>query len=215
MPTKYDILFIDDEVICGFGRTGNAFGAQTFGMRPDTMSLAKALSSAYLPISAVAVPDFMYQPMVESSRKIGVFGHGFTYSGHPVCAAVAVRTLELYEERQVFAHAAKVAEHFQARLAALSDHALVGEARGVGLIGGCEMVADRSTGRAFATLGKVGAYCLDRCQEHGLVVRNIGDTVALCPPLVITESEISELFDRLERALDDTLAWVERDNLRG
>ena len=212
---KYDILFIDDEVICGFGRTGNAFGAQTFGLRPDTMSLAKALSSAYLPISAVVVPQFIYEPMVESSRKIGVFGHGFTYGGHPVSAAVAVRTLELYEERQIFAHAAKVAEHFQARLAALSDHALVGEARGVGLIGGCEMVADQSTGRAFAVPGKVGAYCMDRCQEHGLVVRNIGDTIALCPPLVITESEIGELFDRLERALDDTLAWVERESLRG
>ncbi len=212
---KYDVLFIDDEVICGFGRTGNAFGAQTFGMRPDTMSLAKALSSAYLPISAVVIPEFMYEPMVESSRKIGVFGHGFTYSGHPVSAAVAVRTLQLYEERQIFAHAAKVAEHFQARLAALSDHALVGEARGVGLIGGCEMVADQSTGRAFATPGKVGAYCLERCQEHQLIVRNIGDTIALCPPLVITESEISELFDRLERALDDTLAWVEREALRG
>ena len=212
---KHDILFIDDEVICGFGRTGNAFGAQTFGLRPDTMSLAKALSSAYLPISAVVVPQFIYEPMVESSRKIGVFGHGFTYGGHPVSAAVAVRTLELYEERQIFAHAAKVAEHFQARLAALSDHALVGEARGVGLIGGCEMVADQSTGRAFAVPGKVGAYCMDRCQEHGLVVRNIGDTIALCPPLVITESEIGELFDRLERALDDTLAWVEREALRG
>ena len=212
---KHDILFIDDEVICGFGRTGNAFGAQTFGLRPDTMSLAKALSSAYLPISAVVIPEFMYQPMVESSRKIGIFGHGYTYSGHPVSAAVAVRTLELYEERQIFAHAAKVAEHFQARLAALSDHALVGEARGVGLIGGCEMVADPSTGRAFAVPGKVGAYCMGRCQEHGLVVRNIGDTIALCPPLVITESEIGELFDRLERALDDTLAWVERESLRG
>jgi 4-aminobutyrate--pyruvate transaminase len=212
---KYDILFIDDEVICGFGRTGNAFGAQTFHIRPDTMSLAKALSSAYLPISAVVIPEFIYQPMVESSRKIGVFGHGFTYSGHPVCAAVAVRTLELYEERQVFAHAAKVAEHFQARLAALADHALVGEARGVGLIAGCELVADRSTRRAFAPPGKVGGYCLDRCHEHGLVVRNIGDTIALCPPLVITESEIGELFDRLERALDDTLIWVEREGLRG
>ena len=212
---RYDILFIDDEVICGFGRTGNVFGAQTFGLRPDTMSLAKALSSAYLPISAVVIPEFIYESMVESSRKIGIFGHGFTYGGHPVSAAVAVRTLELYEERQIFAHAAKVAEHFQARLGALSDHALIGETRGVGLIGGCEMVADPPTGRAFAMPGKVGAYCMDRCQEHGLVVRNIGDTIALCPPLVITESEIGELFDRLERALDDTLAWVEREALRG
>jgi 4-aminobutyrate--pyruvate transaminase len=212
---KYDVLFIDDEVICGFGRTGNPFGAQTFDMRPDTMSLAKALSSAYLPISAVVISEFMYEPMIESSRKIGVFGHGFTYSGHPVSAAVAIRTLELYEERQVFAHAAKVSEHFQARLKALSDHALVGEARGVGLIGGCEVVADKNSRTAFATPGVVGGYCLDRCQEHGLVVRNIGDTIAICPPLVIAESEIGELFDRLERALDDTLAWVDREGLRG
>ncbi len=211
---KYDILFIDDEVICGFGRTGNAFGAQTYGFQPDTMSLAKALSSAYLPISAVVIPDFIYEPMVESSRKIGIFGHGFTYSGHPVAAAVAVRTLEIYEERQIFSHVAKVAEHFQARLAALSDHALVGEARGVGLIGGCELVANRGTRRAFATPGKVGTYGMERCHQHGLIVRNIGDTIALCPPLVITESEISELFDRLERALDDTLVWVEREGLR-
>ncbi|HXV36709.1 MAG TPA: aminotransferase [Myxococcota bacterium] len=212
---KYDVLFIDDEVICGFGRTGNAFGAQTFGIRPDTMSLAKALSSAYLPISAVVIPEFMYEPMVESSRRIGVFGHGFTYSGHPVCAAVAVRALELYEERQVFAHAARVAPYFQARLRALGDHALVGEARGVGLIGGCELVADRASRRAFATPGQVGAYAFDRCHQEGLIIRNVGDTIALCPPLVIAEAEIGELFDRLERALDATLHWVEREGLRG
>jgi 4-aminobutyrate--pyruvate transaminase len=212
---KHDVLFIDDEVICGFGRTGNAFGAQTFGIQPDTMSLAKALSSAYLPISAVVIPEFMYEPMVESSRRIGVFGHGFTYSGHPVCAAVAVRALELYEERQVFAHAARVAPYFQARLRALGDHALVGEARGVGLIGGCELVADRASRRAFATPGRVGAYAFDRCHQEGLIIRNVGDTIALCPPLVIAEAEIGELFDRLERALDATLLWVEREGLRG
>jgi 4-aminobutyrate--pyruvate transaminase len=108
-----------------------------------------------------------------------------------------------------------VGEHFQARLAALGDHALVGESRGVGLIGGCEMVADKKTGRAFAEPGKVGAYCMNRCHEHGLIVRNIGDTIALCPPLIISESEISELYDRLERAIDDTLAWVDREALRG
>ncbi len=211
---RYDVLFIDDEVICGFGRTGNAFGAQTFGMRPHTMSLAKALSSAYLPISAVVIPEFIYEPMVESSRKIGMFGHGFTYSGHPVSAAVAIRTLQLYEERRVFEHAAKVAEPFQARLRALADHPLVGEARGIGLIGGCELIADRDRRKAFANPGVVGAHCLDRCHDHGLIVRNIGDTIAICPPLVINESEIGELFDRLQRALDETLAWVEREGLR-
>jgi 4-aminobutyrate--pyruvate transaminase len=142
---KHDILFIDDEVICGFGRTGNAFGAQTMGLAPDTMSLAKALSSAYLPISAVLIPEYMYQPMIEASGKVGNFGHGFTYSGHPVCAAVALRALELMEERDLFSHAARVGETFQSRLHALADHPLVGNTRGVGLIGAVELVSDKHT----------------------------------------------------------------------
>jgi len=211
---KYEVLFIDDEVICGFGRTGQPFGAQTYGITPDTMSLAKAVSSAYLPISAVLIPEFMYQPIFETSSEIGLFGHGFTYSGHPVCAAVAVRTLELYEERKVFAHAARVSEQFQRRLRALGEHPLVGEARGVGLVGACELVVDKASKQPFAPPGKVGFYCIDRCEAHGLITRAIVDSVALCPPLIITESEIDDLFDRYERALDDTLAWTVKEGLR-
>ena len=206
--TRYGILFIDDEVICGFGRTGNAFGAQTMGIDPTTMSLAKALSSAYQPISAVLIPEFMYEPFVEASAEAGVFGHGYTYTGHPVCAAVALRNLELMEERDIFAHAARVGEVFQARLFGLEEHPLVGNVRGAGLLGGVELMADRTARTPFAPARGVGAYCNGRCEARGLILRNLGDTMAICPPLIITEDQVGELFDKLEGALDDTLSWV-------
>ncbi len=205
---KYDIFFIDDEVICGFGRTGNAFGAETMGIRPTTMSVAKAMSSAYQPISAVLIPEFMFEAFTGPSDKAGVFGHGFTYSGHPVCAAVALRNLELMEERELFAHAARVGEGFQQRLQSLEEHPLVGDVRGAGLIGGVELMADKEARRPFPPAKGVGAYCSGRCEAHGLILRNIGDTMAFCPPLIISEDQIDELFDKFERALDDTLRWV-------
>ncbi len=208
---KYGVHFIDDEVICGFGRTGNPFGAQTMGIAPTTMSVAKALSSAYLPISAVLVPEWMYEAFVAASSEVGNFAHGFTYSGHPVCSAVALRALELMEEREVFAHAARVGETFQARLAALAEHPLVGNARGKGLIGAVELVADKDEKRSFDTALQVGNHCMDRALEHGLIVRSLGDILALCPPLVITDTQVDELFTKLERALDETLAYVQRE----
>jgi 4-aminobutyrate--pyruvate transaminase len=130
---KYEILLIDDEVITGFGRTGNLWGAQTFGMKPTTLTAAKALSSAYQPISAVIVPEFLYEPMIEPSGQAGLFGHGFTYSGHPVAAAVALRTLQIYEERKLYDHVRRMTPRFQQRLHALGEHALVGEARGISM----------------------------------------------------------------------------------
>jgi 4-aminobutyrate--pyruvate transaminase len=209
---KYDVWLIDDEVICGFGRTGNPFGCETYGFIPTTMTVAKALSSAYLPISAVLIPEWMYEPFVEQSRQIGTFGHGFTYSGHPVCAAVALKNLELIEERDIFAHAAARAPRFQERLAALGDHPLVGETRGVGLVGGLELVANKETRAPFdPTLG-VGLTCVDRCEDEGLIVRPLGDTIAICPPLIINDAQIDELFDKLTRALDQTLARVGSDS---
>jgi 4-aminobutyrate--pyruvate transaminase len=208
---KYDVWLIDDEVICGFGRTGNPFGCETYGFTPTTMTVAKALSSAYLPISAVLIPEWMYEPFIEQSRKIGIFGHGFTYSGHPVCAAVALKNLELMEERDIFAHAATRAVRFQERLAALDDHPLVGETRGVGLVGGVELVADKDTKATFDATRGVGLICADCCEADGLIVRNLGDTIAICPPLIITDSQIDELFDKLARALDQTLALVRSD----
>ncbi len=205
---KYGIILIDDEVICGFGRTGRAFGAQTFDMRPTTMSVAKALSSAYLPISAVLVPEYMYEPMIEASADVGTFGHGFTYSGHPVCAAVALRNLELMEEREIFAHAAAMGELFQYRLRALADHPLVGDVRGVGLMGGVELVADKQTGEPFESSLGVGMICTEQAHEGGLLIRPLGDTVAICPPLIISGDQIDELFGKLESALDKTLEQV-------
>ena len=207
---RYEILMIDDEVICGFGRTGQLWGAQTFGMRPHTLTAAKALSSAYLPISAVIVPEFLYEPIVAQSGEVGLFGHGFTYSGHPVSAAVALRTLELYEERGLYQHVRDVSSLFLRRLRALADHPLVGDARGVGLVGGVELVRDKTRKTAFDAKQGVGAKCMALCQSQGLIVRAIGDTVALCPPYIVSTSDIEEIFDRLGKGLDLTLDWARR-----
>jgi len=199
-----DILYIDDEVICGFGRTGKAFGIEHFPIEPATMSLAKALSSAYLPMSAVVIPEFMYEPMA-SVKDALVFGHGFTYSGHPVCSAVALRTLEIYEEREIFAKAAKMGEVMQVRLAALIEHPLVGDVRGKGLLGGIELMKDGDKRIAFDAHQTAGATVVQRAYERGLILRPLGDTIGICPPLVISESQVHELFDKLTMALDDCL----------
>jgi len=210
---KYDILLIDDEVICGFGRTGELWGAQTFGMKPTTLTAAKALSSAYLPISAVIVPEFLYEPMIEASGKVGLFGHGFTYSGHPVAAAVALKTLQIYEERKLYEHVKDIAPRFQERLSSFGNHPLVGEARGVGLVGACELVKDKESKEAFDPALSMGAKCMSFCQEHGLIVRAIGDAVALCPPYIVTDEQIDEIFDRFGRGLDATLNWARKRKL--
>ncbi len=210
---KYDILMVADEVICGFGRTGNVWGSQTFGIRPDILTCAKQLSSAYLPISALMLSEPIYQAMVAESRKIGTFGHGVTYAGHPVPAAVALRTLELYEERDTFGHVQAVAPRFLGRFERLRDHPLVGEVRGVGLIGATELVADKKTRAPFEPARAVGAHVAARAQDNGLILRAMGDSLALCPPLIITEGEIDTMFDRLERALDDTAHWARREGL--
>jgi 4-aminobutyrate---pyruvate transaminase len=201
---KYDVLLIADEVICGFGRTGSMWGSQTFAIEPDIMTMAKALSSAYVPISATLINDKIYQAIADQSAKIGTFGHGFTYSGHPVCAAVAVETLKIYEERDIVGQVRRVAPRFQDAFRRLIDHELVAEYRGVGLIGAVELVPEKGKKAGFDPVGKAGAVAMAKAQEHGLIVRAMGDAVALCPPLVITEAEIDEMFRRLGRALDDT-----------
>ncbi len=213
---KYDVYFIADEVICGFGRTGNMFGSQTFDIKPDTISIAKALSSAYLPIGAITVGDDMYQAMLDQSRKIGTFGHGFTYTAHPVCAAVAIKTLEIYKSRDIVGHVRRMAPVFEGRFARLADHPLVGNARAKGLIGAVELVADKATKRSFDPSQKVGITCQLNAENEGLLSRALGgDIVALCPPLIVQEDEIHEIFDRLERALDATEHWVINEGLRG
>ena len=205
---KYRIHFIDDEIICGFGRTGNPFGCQTMGIKPTTMSLAKALSSAYLPISAVLIPKFMYEPIVNATNKSGIFGHGFTCTGHPVSAAVALRNLQLMEERDIFNHASQMGKVFQSRIRQYSDHPLVGDARGCGLIGAIELVKNRNTKEQFSPDHRVGDFCMQKCREHGLILRPLRDTIAFCPPLIITENQIDELFSKFDRALENTLEYV-------
>jgi 4-aminobutyrate--pyruvate transaminase len=211
---KYDVRVIADEVICGFGRTGNPFGSQTMGFKPTSVSMAKAITSAYFPLGAITIEEELYQAMVEQSKKIGTFGHGYTYTAHPVASAVALKVIEIYERDGIYAHAAKMGEHFQARLRKLADHPLVGESRGVGLIGACELVADKQTKRPFDPKKTVGAQAVKFAQDRGLICRMLGDAVALCPPLIISKAEIDEMFDIYEKALNDTEAWVAKENLR-
>jgi 4-aminobutyrate--pyruvate transaminase len=212
---RYDVYMIADEVICGFGRLGTAFGCQALGFAPDGISIAKALTSGYIPMAGVTVPESMYQALLTESRKIGTFGHGFTYSGHPVAAAVALKTLEIYARDRLFEAAAQKAPQFQARLRRLGQHALVGEARGQGLIGAVELSADKASKRSFDPKAAVAPRAVRFAEEEGLIVRFLaGDAVSICPPLVITPAEIDELFDRLGRALDRTLDWVRRERLQ-
>ena len=204
---RHDILLVADEVICGFGRTGNMFGSQTYGMQPDMITMAKQLSAGYLPISALMVNERIYKGLVTESEKIGTFGHGFTYSGHPVCAAVALETLKIYEEDGILEHVRAVTPHFQERVAELGRHPLVGEARGAGLLAAVELVADKESKEPFPPSEAVAAYAGTRALSHGLITRALGDTVNFCPPLIVSHPQIDEMFDAAKRALDDTLQW--------
>ncbi|MGL4497047.1 MAG: aminotransferase [Beijerinckiaceae bacterium] len=206
---KYDVRLIADEVITAFGRTGNMFGSTTLGMKPHTISVAKAITSAYMPLGAVLIDEPMYQAMLDESRKIGTFGHGFTYSGHPVACAVAMKVLDIYERENIVAAVQKKSPTFVKRLEGLIEHPLVGEAKALGLIGGIELVADKPTKKSFDPKKGVAAKCVGFAQAEGLIVRPLGgDRVAFCPPLVISEAEINEMFDRFERALAKTADWV-------
>lgn len=193
---KYDILLIADEVICGFGRTGKMFGCETMGIEPDVMVLSKQLSSSYMPISAVLVNDRVYQPVADESDRIGVLGHGYTGSGHPVGAAVALENIKIIEERDLVGNAARLEALFLDRLNALTGNPLVKEMRGIGLIGALEL---HQQGDA---VGVAGGAMSAACMERGLIVRNLGDTVALCPPLIITEAQMNEMFDIYAEALN-------------
>jgi len=211
---KYDVLFIADEVICGFGRTGNMFGTETFGLKPDIMTMAKALSSAYLPIGAVLISEPIFEALAEESDKIGTFAHGYTYSGHPVACAVAIETLKIYEERDILGQVRRVGPALQKGLRALAGHPLVGEVRGVGLVAGVELVRDKATKESFDPADAVGAFCGERAQEHGLIVRPLADSIAFSPPLIITEAEIGDMIARFTMALEDTEAMVTEKGLR-
>jgi 4-aminobutyrate--pyruvate transaminase len=206
---KHDIAFIADEVICGFGRTGNWWGSQTLGAKPTTVSMAKAITSAYFPMGALTVPEHVYEAMVAESEKLGVFAHGFTYSGHPVGCAVALAAIAIYERTNIVGHVQQVAPTFQSRLRALADHPLAGEARGVGLLGGLELVKDKRTRQSFEGKIGLGAKVAALAQAEGLICRAVnGDTISLCPPLIITADEVNAMFDMLQKALDGAYVWA-------
>lgn len=213
---KYDVLMVSDEVITGFGRTGNMFGSETFNIKPDIMTLAKGLSGAYQPISAVMVTEDIYRVLRDESNKIGLFGHAFTTTGHPVAVAVANRAQQLMQERDIVGHVRRVSPFLQNGLRAFSDHPLVGNVRGVGLMAAIELVADKPSKQSFDPTFKVKDFLRMRAQEHGLIIRSAlsGDSVAFSPPLIISEDEIGEMMQRFRMALDDTARWIEENALR-
>ena len=211
--TKYDIMLWSDEVICGFGRTGSPFGCQTMGFNPQLVSLAKQLSSAYLPISASVIPEYMHEAMIEPSSKVGVFGHGYTYTGHPAACAAALKTLEIYKRDNLFEHAAEMGEYLQTRLKEFDSHPLVGEVRGRGLLAAVELVANKNSGEAFDDTS-VGAYAKQACQDNGLLIRAVGgNSIAFCPPLIITTDQIDEMVDKFSLAMQTTLQYANKESL--
>ena len=212
---KYDVLLVADEVICGFWRTANYWGTQTYGLQPDILTCAKALSASYLPISAVLVNERIFQALADESHAIGTFGHGFTYSGHPVPAAVAVETLKIYDETDIGAHVRSVGPYLQRELRRrFTDHELVGEVRGVGLIAALELVADKAARANFDPQAKIGARAAKLLEANGVIGRAmINDTLAFSPPLIITESEIDQMLDGFARALDELAVQLRREQL--
>ncbi|WP_137820155.1 aspartate aminotransferase family protein [Pseudomonas sp. 2FG] len=205
---QHDILVIADEVICGFGRTGQMFGSQTFGIQPDIMVLSKQLSSSYQPIAAILLNDRVFQGIADQSQALGTLGHGFTGSGHPVATAVALENLKIIEEDNLVEHAAQMGKLLHGGLQAFADHPLVGEVRGCGLIAAVELVGDRASKAPHQALGTLGRYMAGRAQEHGMITRAMGDAVAFCPPLIVSEQEVGLILERFAKALDDTSRWA-------
>ena len=204
---KYGILLISDEVICGFGRTGKWFGADYYGVKPDFMPIAKGLSSGYLPIGGVLVSDRVAEVL---KRDGGELAHGYTYSGHPAAAAVALKNLEIIQEEKLVERVeTEIGPYLQRRWRELADHPLVGEVRGIGLVGALELVKDKASRERYPGNGKVGGMCRDACTANGLVMRATGDTMLISPPLIITESQVDELISKARQSLDDVLRQIQ------
>ena len=205
---RYGILLVADEVICGFGRTGAWFGSDHFGIRPDLMPIAKGMSSGYLPVGGVMIAERVAQTLIERG---GDFNHGFTYSGHPAACAVACATLNIMRSEGIIERVkSDIGPYLQQRWRALEDHPLVGEARGVGLIGALELVRDKASRQGFADPGEIGTVCRDLCIANGLVMRAVRDTMIIAPPLVMTRAQVDELVDKARIALDLTLEEARR-----
>jgi 4-aminobutyrate--pyruvate transaminase len=211
---KYDILLVADEVICGFGRTGNMFGSQTYGIQPDMMTLSKQMSSSYLPSSALLINDKVFEPIANESGRIGTLGHGFTGGGHPVSCAVALETIRIIEEENLVENAARMGERLIGGLRKLEDHPLVGEVRGVGLLAAVELVTDKAGKKGLEQPGQLGGLANANLHSVGVISRNMGDALAFCPPLIISESQVDDLLGRFRQALDATLASLPAGSIK-
>ena len=209
---KYEVLFVVDEVICGFGRTGQMWGTQIYNLKPDIIVCGKALSSGYQPISALMLTENVFRPVAEQTQEDGVLPHGFTFGGHPVAAAVAVETLRIYEEIDIAGQARRIAPALRDGIERFADHPLAGEIASLGGLSVIELVADRSTGEQFPADRGVGAYLIAAARRHGLIVRAIGNRVGFSPPLLISDSEIELMYSAFASALDDTMQWLERQD---
>lgn len=212
---KYDVLLVADEVICGFGRTGNYWGSQTLGVQPDILTCAKALSASFLPISGVLVNEKVFQGISEGSATVGTWGHGFTYSGHPVPAAVAIETLKIYDEIDILGHVRRVGPYLQKALREnFADHPLVGEVRGTGMIGAIELSADKAKKTPFGPAKKAAARLVKLGEENGLILRMLpGDAIAFSPPLIMDEGEVDDMVARFGKALDALSVQLRREGL--
>ncbi len=208
---RHDVLLVADEVICGFGRTGAMWGSETYALKPDILTLAKALSSGYIPIAAAMISDQIYRAIAPETERHGVFGHGFTYSGHPVAAAVALETLKIYDEIDLIGRVREASPRMQAGIRRFADHRLAGEVAGIGMLSVVELVADKETRAPFDIERKVGQYLIARAQANGLIIRALGDRIGFSPPLVMTGEEIDDMYGRFAQALDETWEWVRSD----
>jgi 4-aminobutyrate--pyruvate transaminase len=207
---KYDVLFVADEVICGFCRTGNYWGSQTYGLSPDLLTCAKALSAAYFPMSAVMMTEKIYQAIADQSAQLGVFAHGYTMGGHPVGAAVALEAIKIYDEDKILDHVRQVGPVLQSGLRRFEHHPLVGNVRGVALIGALEFMADPKTKSPFDPSLKISAKVMDSLRRQGILLRALGDSLVCAPPLIIGADEIESIITGLSVALDEVYAWTRK-----
>jgi L-2,4-diaminobutyrate transaminase len=213
---RHDVLMIADEVICGFGRLGHWFGSNRYGIRPDLMTIAKGLTSGYVPMSGSLIGEKIWQVIVDRSREIGPFGHGYTYTAHPVAAAAAMANLDIIEGEGLVDNARQTGAHFQQRMREqFGGHPLVGHVRGEGLIMGIELVADKASKQAFDPRQKVAARIVQCCLAEGLITRNLpaGDVVAFSPPLTITRDDVELIAGRFAKGLDQAAAGLRADGI--